>query len=125
MSTVFLQDVSECNSENTRWAIITYTLPQDEDLLYVKAVYSLKEGVMSESRSSVYSDTLKVEGFGDTREREVKLIAVDRSKNESPEVVTKINPLEPPIAKIGETLDLIADFGGVQATWENPDRAEI
>ena len=118
--------VSDVNVENIPGgAILTYSLPDDEDLLYVKAVYSLKDNTISETRSSLYTDTLKVEGFGDTGERQVKLIAVDRSRNESPEVDATITPLEPPVITIGKTLNLIPDFGGVHGYWENPTRAEI
>lgn len=106
-------------------ALITYTLPPDEDLLYVKAVYSLKEGVVSEVRSSLYKDTLKIVGFGDIQERLVKLIAVDRSRNESTETLTTISPLEPSVATIGQTISLVEDFGGVHGYWENPTKAEI
>ncbi len=119
--------VTDVKVENTSGgAILTYKLPPDEDLLYVKAVYSRKDdNIISESRSSLYTDTLKVEGFGDTRERQVKLISVDRSRNESPEVVTTIVPLEPAVTSIGKTLDLMADFGGVHGYWDNPTRAEV
>jgi hypothetical protein len=106
-------------------AILRYALPHDEDLLYVKAVYSLKDGITSEVRASLYNDTLKIQGFGDTAERQVKLIAVDRSRNESQAVETTIVPLVPPVVTIGETLELIPDFGGVHAYWKNPARAEI
>lgn len=106
-------------------AVLRYTLPQDEDLLYVKAVYSLKDGITSEVRASLYNDTLQIQGFGDTAERQVKLIAVDRSRNESQAVEATIAPLEPPVVTIGGTLDLIPDFGGVHAYWQNPSRAEI
>ncbi|MFA5327673.1 MAG: DUF5000 domain-containing lipoprotein [Prolixibacteraceae bacterium] len=106
-------------------AILTYTLPDDEDLLYVKAVYSLKDGVTSEVKASLYTDTLVVKGFGDTKVRSVSLIAIDRSKNESKAVETSIEPLEPAVITIGKTLRLVEDFGGVHAYWENPTRAEI
>ncbi len=119
--------VSEVKVKNVPGgAILTYKLPEDEDLLYVKAVYSRKDdGVMSESRASLYTDTLKVEGFGDMKERQVKLIAVDRSRNESPGVDATVAPLEAPVTTIGKTVDLLADFGGVHAYWENQTRAEI
>jgi len=118
--------VANVKVENTPGgAILTYKLPEDEDLLYVKAVYSLKSGVMSEVRSSMYTDTLKIAGFGDTQAREVTLYAVDRSRNESAPVKTSIAPLEPPVTTIGKTLNMIADFGGVHAYWDNPSRAEI
>jgi hypothetical protein len=105
-------------------AVLTYTLPDDEDLLYVKAVYT-RNGEVCESRTSLYKDSLKVEGFGDMQSREVKVIAVDRSRNESaPEAVT-IQPLEPEVITIGNTLDMTAYFGGVNIYWENANRAEI
>lgn len=118
--------VSDVKVENIPGgALLSYSLPQDEDLLYVKAVYSLKDGVLSEARSSLYSDTLKVVGFGDTQEHQVSLIAVDRSRNESVPVTTTITPLEPPVTTIGTTLNLVQDFGGVHAYWDNPARAEV
>ncbi len=106
-------------------AIITYTLPEDEDLLYVKGVYSLKDGIQSEVKASLYTDTLKIQGFGDTIQQQVSLIAVDRSRNESEATKVIIKPLEAAVLKIGKTLRLIEDFGGLQAYWENPDREEI
>ena len=106
-------------------AVIYYQPPRDEDLLYVKASYTLKDGVVSEVRSSLYSDSVYVQGFGDTQPREVKIVAVDRSKNESQPATVSIQPLEPPVVTIGKTLQLVPDFGGVHAYWENPGRAEI
>lgn len=106
-------------------AILKYTLPEDEDLLCVKANYELQEGVPSEAKASLFVDTLKIEGFGTEDERTIELIAIDRSLNESSPVQVKIKPKEAPVITIGRTLDLIADFGGVHAYWDNPTRAEI
>lgn len=118
--------VSNVSVENIAGgAILKYSLPSDEDLLYVKAVYSLKDGVKSEVRASLYTDTLKIEGFGDTQARQVSLVAVDRSRNESVLVTTTVEPLTPPVATIGATLDMVADFGGVSAFWDNENRAEV
>ncbi|MEI6142665.1 MAG: DUF4959 domain-containing protein, partial [Mariniphaga sp.] len=106
-------------------AILTYKLPTDEDLLYIKAVFTLKDGVKSESRASMYTDTLRVAGFGDMLPREVTLIAVDRSRNESAPITISIKPLEPSVITIGKTMNLVADFGGVHAYRDNPTRAEV
>lgn len=105
-------------------AILTYMLPDDEDLLYVKAVYE-RNGETCESRTSLYKDSLKVEGYGDTQTYNVKVIAVDRSRNESSPVSVTIQPLEPEVTMIGESLMLQADFGGVTASWDNVNREEI
>jgi hypothetical protein len=106
-------------------AIFRYKLPADEDLLYVKAVYYRKEGVLSETKASIYADTLMIEGFGNTQPREVKLIAVDRSRNESVAVTQTITPLEPDIFPIAESLYVVPDFGGIHAYWDNPNKREI
>jgi hypothetical protein len=106
-------------------AVIHYTLPKDEDLLYVKAVYALQDGSTRENISSVYKDSIEITGFGDTQSHQIQLVAVDRSKNESNPVPVNIQPLTPPVISIGETLFLEEDFGGIHAYWENPGRAEI
>jgi hypothetical protein len=117
--------VSDVKVENIAGgALLSYALPADEDLLYVKAVYS-RNGEVCESRTSLYKDTLKVEGYGDMSQHEVKVIAVDRSRNESSPVSVTIQPLEPEVITIGKTMDLEADFGGVTAHWQNTNRAEI
>jgi hypothetical protein len=100
-------------------AVFHYTLPDNEDLLYVKAVFSRDEGVQSESIASVYADSLVIEGFGDTLEKDVSLYAVDRSGNFSAPVTRKIVPLEPSIYFIADSLELLADFGGIRAKWIN------
>jgi hypothetical protein len=117
--------VSNVQVENTPGgANLSYTLPDDEDLLYVKAVYT-RNGEVCESRTSLYKDTLKVEGYGDMLTHEVQVIAVDRSRNESAPVTATIQPLEPEVTTIGNTIELVADFGGVTAQWINDKRAEI
>jgi len=118
--------VSNVKVENTAGgANILYLLPDDEDLLYVKAVYSLKPGRINEVKASVYSDTLKIRGFGDTDPRQISLYAVDRSGNESEQVQVTIEPLEPAVSSIGKTLRVVEDFGGVHVYWQNPTRSEI
>ncbi len=106
-------------------AIVTYTIPSEKDLLYVKAVFTSKNGEVCNIKASRYADTLKIEGLADMQEREVSLIAVDCSLNESRPVVTKIKPLEAPVLTVGKTLKLTEDLGGVHAYWENPLKAEV
>jgi hypothetical protein len=106
-------------------AMLKYQLPDDEDLLYVKAAYSYKDGHQAEARSSLYCDSITILGFGTEDERIVELRAVDRSNNESAPVSVTIKPLEPPVNAVGRTLELIPDFGGIHLYWKNPERAEI
>jgi hypothetical protein len=90
----------------------------------VKALYT-RNGIAVETKASIYADSLLIEGFGDTQPQEVKLIAVDYSRNESAPVKQIITPLEPPIFHIGESLDLLPNYGGVNVYWENINRHNI
>ncbi|MGQ7869209.1 DUF4959 domain-containing protein [Sunxiuqinia sp. sy24] len=105
-------------------AKITYELPLDQDLLSVKAIYTLNGGI-KENSSSVYKNHVVVAGFGDTEERVIKLICVDRSGNESEPVSVSIKPLTPPIELVGETFEIQEDFGGIRVNWENEFNLDI
>lgn len=106
-------------------AVITYGLPQDQDLLYVKAEYDLPSGVHVVTKSSNYMNSLKVEGFGDTSERTVTLYAVDRSENVSTPVTVKVNPEMPDVHMVRNTIEMIPDFGGVLYRWSNDNNAAL
>ncbi|MDR1223213.1 MAG: DUF4959 domain-containing protein [Tannerella sp.] len=106
-------------------AVFRYTLPDNRDLLYVKAVFSRDEGVESESIASIYADSLVIEGFGDTQAKEVSLYAVDNSGNISLPVTQEITPLKPNIYSIGDALELTPDYGGIRAKWINESGDEF
>ncbi|MFV0506918.1 MAG: DUF5000 domain-containing lipoprotein [Bacteroidales bacterium] len=105
-------------------AMISYTIPDEEDLLYIKAVYDIN-GQIRESKSTVYSNRLEVSGFGDTLTHEVQLISVDRSRNESEPLLVRVKPLTPPIKLIFKSFKMINAFGGVQLSWENKANANV
>lgn len=106
-------------------AFISYTLPTDEDLLYVKAEYTLASGEKVEAKSSNFQSSLQVEGFGDTNEKSVVLYAVDRSENISAPVTVKVNPELPDVHAVQQTIEMIADFGGVLYKWKNENNAPL
>ena len=90
----------------------TYTLPSDPDLLYVLAKYTNKTGKVMEFRSSFYTNSVTVEGFGDTDTYKVELYTVDRSENRSQPQIVEVVPLTPPILSCYESLSMVSDFGG-------------
>jgi hypothetical protein len=107
-------------------ARIIYTLPDDDDLLGAKAVYTYHDGDEArEMYASAYTDTITLEGFGDTNPHLVHLYAIDKSGNVSAGMPVEIQPLTPPIHVIRQTLKVQEAFGGVYVTWENVDRNEI
>lgn len=100
-------------------AKISYGLPDDKNLLYIKAVYTLKQGEV-ESKASYLTNQIVLEGFGDEIEREVTLYAVSRSEKVSTPVKIKIKPLQAPVFTVFKSLKLNETFGGIVVNFENP-----
>jgi len=105
-------------------ALISYTLPNNDNLLYVKAVYTLK-GVQKEVKMSMYQNKLLVEGFGDTQERVIDLYAVSRSEVKSDPVSVTVKPLTPPIVNVYRSIKTDSTFGGINVKYANVDSANI
>ena len=106
-------------------AKLSYTLPDDPDLLYVKAVYRLNSGVMREIKASYYTNTMTLDGFGDTNIHEVQVYAVNRSEVASEPVSVKVQPQENPIWSVRRSLVIADDFSGVNIKAENPSRESV
>lgn len=120
------QQVTEFKHENTPGgAYITYKLSSDVNLAYVKAVYEIQPGVFKETKSSIYTDTLKLEGFGDTKEYEVKIFSVGRNEKESAPVIVKVNPLPAPVELAYNELTIEPGFGGVKVRLRNDLQANL
>lgn len=105
-------------------AKLTYTLPKNQSLLYVKAQYDLN-GQKYEERASYFNNNLTVQGFGSTDEREVKLIAVSRGEQESAPITVKIKPLTPPVESIWQSLVVQPTFGGPNISYQNMSKAKV
>ncbi|MFV0420497.1 MAG: DUF5000 domain-containing lipoprotein [Dysgonomonas sp.] len=106
-------------------ATLTYTLPDDQDLLYIKAVYDLQSGHEREVRASYYTNTMLLDGFADENEHEVKVYAVNRSEVASDPVTVKVTPLENPIWAVTKSLKIVTDFGGFRLSADNPSKADL
>jgi len=106
-------------------AIITYTVPPDPNLLYVKAVYNANSEVKREAKASYFGDTLIVTGFGDTLPKIVKLYTVGRNEKASAATEVTVNPLTPPVRAAQRSIDFRATFGGVVAIYKNAAMAPL
>jgi hypothetical protein len=104
---------------------LTYTLPGDADLFYVKAVYETSPGKTREVIASRYANTLTVDGFGDTLAHVVKLYAVNSSEKASAPVSVTVNPLTPPYILAFRSLKITATFGGFNVVCDNPTKANL
>lgn len=106
-------------------AVLRYDLPDDADLFYVKGIYQNSKGQQMEARSAAYTDSIRINGFGDTNEYTVKLYAVDHSENASSGVSATINPLTPSITSVFESIKHTIDFGGFYVDFENKNKENI
>lgn len=106
-------------------AVISYTIPEDFDLMGVKASYMLDTGEQVEVIASAYNSEISVEGFAEVKEHPVTLRAIDKSRNESEPVTIQVTPKRAPIFDVMESLQIFNDFGGIQLQWENPDQKDI
>lgn len=108
-------------------AEITYTLPKDPNVLYVKAVYTMTNGQQSEKQSAYYSNTLTIDGFADRTPKtyEVKLYTVTRGGVLSDPVTVTVTPEKAPIWLVKESIDITNAFGGYNLAADNPTKSDI
>ncbi|NQX42287.1 protein of unknown function [Pedobacter steynii] len=107
-------------------ATLTYILPDDKDLLYIKAVYQTAEGRPEQViKASRYTNTLTLVGFGDTLAHAVQLYAVNSSEVASTPVSITVNPLTPAINLARRSLKVTATFGGFDVSCKNPTQENL
>jgi hypothetical protein len=105
-------------------AIISYTLPNNANLLYVLARYTEKD-IQREFKASFYTNRLEIMGLSREEDYEVELVAVSRSEISSEPVIAVIRPLTPPVMGVWETMKGVATFGGIEFSYENPSKASV
>lgn len=125
-STAIPAQISDVKTISTPGGVIlTYKLPKDESMAYVKAVYEPKTGSRMESKASVYSDTLVLNGFGDTTSYDIKLYSVGKNEKASEPLVISVKPLQAPVHTVFDALTIEAAFGGVKMRFTNPLEANL
>lgn len=118
--------VTNVTVENLHGAAkISYQLPDDGDLLYVKSLYTTKQGEVRETKVSRFNSSLTVVGFGDTDTYQVSLYAVDKSENESAPVQTAVKPLSPAVVLTRSSFQTTPDFGGINIKYENESEENL
>ena len=100
--------------------IISYSLPSDDDILYVKAVYTNSQGEEVFRVSSKHNTSVEVNGLSQSTPVSVKLYVVDMNENISETMQqSNLHPLESFIFFVQESIQIAPDLGGVKITWEN------
>ena len=106
-------------------AKIAYTLPSDDDILFVKARYVNSLGNEVFKVSSHYRDTIEIDGFNDTLPKQVELFVVDYANNHSGAVKVEVTPLISYIYLVQESMSIVPDLGGVKLSWTNPSKKTV
>ncbi|MDR2037545.1 MAG: DUF4959 domain-containing protein [Bacteroidales bacterium] len=104
---------------------ISYELPDETDLLYVKTKFTLPNGEVQDIRASSFTNYITVKGFAKKQQYTLQLIAVDRSQNESEPVEVTIEPEDAIIFDIVRSINYEVARGGFKMTWENAIQDEV
>ena len=99
--------------------IITYDLPQDDDILFVRADYTNAQGEDVFRVSSKSNNHIEISGMVEAEPVEISLRVVDENENESNSVIVSLTPERSFIYEILENISLVEDLGGVRVYWEN------
>lgn len=105
-------------------AEITYDIPNDADILYIMAEYERNGKVFTE-KSSVHKNKLRIEGFNTTESVPVTLYKVNKKEERSEPLALEFTPLESIVGIAVNTLEMKPGFGGIIATWDNPETTEL
>ena len=99
--------------------IITYELPQDDDILFVRADYTNAQGEDVFRVSSKSNNHIEISGMVEAEPVEISLRVVDENENESNSVIVSLIPERSFIYEILDNISLVEDLGGVRVYWEN------
>lgn len=104
-------------------AFITVEYPDDDNIRGAIATYE-RNGVKVNTKISRYTNVLKVEGFPDTKTREIRVASFNVNEVQSDPVVLSITPLMPAIRTVKPTAE--ETFGGVKVLIEgNEAKADL
>ena len=105
--------------------IISYELPQENDLLFVRADYINAQSNEVFRVSSRENNSIEISGLVDTTPLEVTLSVVDKSQNQSEGIIVSLTPKRSFIFDVIEDISLTEDLGGVRVNWENPEEKTV
>jgi hypothetical protein len=105
-------------------AEISYSIPDNPDIMYVMAEYE-RNGKIFTEKSSVHTNMLTIEGYHRVDRAKATLYMVNRFEQRSKPLVVEFEPLESIIDLAFESLTLKTGFGGIVASWVNPTAIEL
>ena len=110
-----IEDITPTNGGG----IISYLLPDDSDVLFVRAEYTNSLGVDVYRVSSSHNNYIEIDGLNQNTPVQVRLFVVDENENLSQPVEVEFTPLPSFIYLVQESISITPDLGGVKLEWEN------
>ena len=102
-------------------AIIKFTAPKSNDLLYIKAAYTNSLGKDVYRTTSIYDNKIEIDGLADeTKTYPIRVSAVDKWGGETSATVINVQPGRSFINVIKDNLAIHPICGGLAVTWVNP-----
>ena len=102
-------------------AIIKFTAPSNNDLLFIKAAYTNSLGNNVYRTTSIYDNKIEIDGLADeTKTYPIYVSAVDKWGGETSATVIEVKPGRSFINIIKDNLEINPICGGLSVTWENP-----
>lgn len=98
---------------------IFFKQPEDKDLLTIDATYTNNNGKEMWFSVSYFSNSIDVYGFANEEPYTIDLFAVDRAGNRSEKVSVVVEPLQPAVRQVAETIYCIPGFSSFYINWEN------
>jgi hypothetical protein len=98
---------------------IFFKASEEPDLLSVDAVYRTKRGEERWFSVSYFTDHIDVYGFPSQEPQTVELFAVDRAGNRSTTVDVVVEPLQPAVEQVANSVRCIGGFSSFYINWEN------
>lgn len=95
---------------------IYYERPDDRNLKYIQAVYTLEDGTERKFNASYFTDSIIVNGFPKEGEYDVKLYSVSYDEMRSEPVTVKVHPQKPPYKKVLTDCKVENTFSGFRFT---------
>lgn len=106
-------------------SILFYDRPNDENLKYVQAAYTLADGTHRTFNASFYTDSILVNGFPEAGEYDVQLYSVSYGEAKSAPVTVKVNPSTPAYRMVLEKANVEPTFGGIRFTSEDEATSDL
>lgn len=102
-------------------AIISFTAPNSNDLLYIKAAYTNSLGENVYRATSIYDNKIEIDGLADeNKDYPVAITAVDKWGGETSPVMINVRPGRSYINAIADNIQIQPLCGGMVISWENP-----